>query len=815
MTLRLERITISQFRGIRHLELRPAGHSIAVVGPNGSGKSSIADAIDFVLTGHISRLTGEGAGQLKLSEHGRHVDADPSDGQVELEFRVEPGGSPVSLRRTIAESGNLTVSGALPNALQEFLGLANDSGGHLLTRRDILDFILVQPSERGRHIAELLQIEGLDHIRKDLAGAAKVAKRRLDDHRAGLAALERAVCQHFDPPAGSLGDVPDRVNQLRMALGADALPDFLDPDQWLTGLRPVDEAPGRAEGTSLRSLLDRLNRWLVSVAGLVRNVSELLGEAGRLQEDDARLASMKAHDLLRRGLGLLEDERCPLCLTGWNQLELRNLLQARAEEGAVVASEVGSWNTRRSQAAIALETGAEVLASLSLRLRTTEAGAAAEMDHLRECIQSVARVLPEDVLSPPVRKDPEGEPLQNLQRVASALGIAELQARVVELGSEDSSNVARRMLSDASTAFRSLIAERQRGAAIERCATELAAVSRLFLNTRDEVLSETYAAIAGRFSDLYRRVHGSDEGSFNASLTPTKAGVDFGVDFYGRGSFPPGALHSEGHQDSMGVLLFLALAEHLSGGSLTLVILDDVLMSVDKGHRRAMAELLRDEYKDSQFVITTHDEVWWRQLLSLGVARRKTAVAFKAWDIQDGPVIARNASAMLGDAKQALEDGDVPRAAHALRRALEVYLPDISHGLGASVRYRADGSWEAGDFMNGVQGRYASIMKKGRKAAESWNQDMDVWEERDARRQEVFKAFGTEAWAVNPMVHWNEWADLGVNDFSPVVAAYDGLFSLLTCPKCESCLYLHEEGATETAVRCDCSTVNWNLKSKD
>lgn len=814
MRLRLDRIAISNFRGIRKLELRLGGDSIAVVGPNGSGKSSIADAVDFVLTGRINRLTGEGAGQLKLSEHGPHIDADPSEGNVELEFRLEDGAATVSLTRTLAAPGDLVSSESLPDPLREFVGLANDSGGHLLTRKDILEFVRVQPSERARRVAQLLRIEHLDQIRKELAGAAKVAKRQLEDHETRLGALERSVCDCFNPPTASLEEVPNRVNELRRMLGAAPLQDASDPDQWFTGLARAEGPRVAGDSTSLRSLVERLERWVASIGAVVRDVSELLHQARSFREDQVRLASMRADDLLRRGLGLLEEDRCPLCLTEWDQTELREFLETRLQEGAAMSAELESWRARRSGAAVALETGVEMLRSMTVRVDQRDPEIAAPLRRLGDCVLQVVELVPADILDPSAALDQAQEGLQNLREVATALNMGALKELVRQGDVEEGPDVARRILSDARSAYESLTAERSRGGAIKRCAAELAAASRLFLQTRNQVLSETYDAIAGRFSALYRRVHRSDEGSFSAALKPTKAGVDFQVDFYGRGSYPPAALHSEGHQDSMGVLLFLALAEHLSGGSLPLVVLDDVLMSVDKGHRRGMAELLKEEYCDTQFVITTHDEVWWRQLLSLGVARRKTAIKFKAWDIQEGPVIARNAAVMLGEAKQALEEGDVPRAAHALRRAVEVYLPEICHGLGAPVRYRDDGSWQAGDFMNGVQSRYASILKKGKKAAEGWEQDTKPWEERDARRLEVFNAFGTEAWAVNPMVHWNEWADLGVNDFSPVVAAYDGLFSMLTCPNCESCLYVQEEGATETTLRCDCATVNWNLKPK-
>lgn len=56
--IRLDKITISKFRGIieleLELELEPKGENFAACGPNGTGKSGIVDAIEFALTGNLS-----------------------------------------------------------------------------------------------------------------------------------------------------------------------------------------------------------------------------------------------------------------------------------------------------------------------------------------------------------------------------------------------------------------------------------------------------------------------------------------------------------------------------------------------------------------------------------------------------------------------------------------------------------------------------------------------------------------------------------------------------------------------------------------
>ena len=54
--IQIESVDIRELRGVRTLELSPRRKSFVISGPNGSGKSGVVDAIQFGLTGDISRL---------------------------------------------------------------------------------------------------------------------------------------------------------------------------------------------------------------------------------------------------------------------------------------------------------------------------------------------------------------------------------------------------------------------------------------------------------------------------------------------------------------------------------------------------------------------------------------------------------------------------------------------------------------------------------------------------------------------------------------------------------------------------------------
>jgi hypothetical protein len=155
-------------------------------------------------------------------------------------------------------------------------------------------------------------------------------------------------------------------------------------------------------------------------------------------------------------------------------------------------------------------------------------------------------------------------------------------------------------------------------------------------------LNTLYDAVQEDFSTFYRAINEDDESKFTAKLTPSEGKLDFDVNFYERGLFPPGAYHSEGHQDSMGVCLYLALMKRLFGDQFTIALLDDVVMSVDSGHRYQFCKLLKTHFSHTQFIITTHDRLWAEQLKSAGLVTAKTSLAFHSWTIDTGPLVESN-----------------------------------------------------------------------------------------------------------------------------------------------------------------------------
>jgi hypothetical protein len=240
----------------------------------------------------------------------------------------------------------------------------------------------------------------------------------------------------------------------------------------------------------------------------------------------------------------------------------------------------------------------------------------------------------------------------------------------------------------------------------------------------------------------------------------------------------------------------------------------DVVISVDAKHRKQFCKLLKTHFADTQFIITTHDQVWARQIRSEGLIGAKSAVAFHHWTVETGPVL--DEVAEIWDQIDAdLAKNEVPTAATRLRRHLEYVAADLADELGAKVKFRADGDYDMGELLSSVISRQGELLKQAAKAAKSWGDEEQlkkVEEFREARTA-ILTAKGGEEWVVNKAIHYNEWANLSRNDFTPVVSAFKDLLQLFRCSKCDSWLSVTPR-KEPVDLRCSCGSIRFNLKEK-
>lgn len=818
--MRLLELEIHNVRGIPHLLLSPEGKNLVIWGPNGSGKSAVVDSIDFLLTGKIQRLLGRGTAGITLKGHGPHVDHKPEQAKVRAILTVPGVATPVEIERCMGEPGTLKCDKAIKEPLQPILGLAR-RGQYVLTRRDILKYITAEAGTRAQEIQALLNITELEGVRKALVRTHNRLETECRSASTAVGTAKSAVNATLQTDTYGEGALLQFVNQKRKVLGGQPISELrvedlkrrLVPPASLPSDRVVNTAIFEQDLRSLRS----------SVSGetqlnIAKHDHKLRTLIAKIRTDPDLRRELSHRELVRLGISLIdESDSCPLCDTPWPPGKLREHLENRLETAEVAvryASEVETLSNaimtsaRNASMHLSNVTRGVQLAGMKDQLQPFLKWLN-DLQYLTGALEKALEKYPDDRFAP-----------QQVQRLLAPDDIAQVLAQVqsgvrAKYPEATPEQTAWDMLTRLEENLKALnkAETAMRAAKLSQKRAKILLTS--FENARDSVLGRLYDDVSDRFSELYRKLHESDESTFEARLQPHGAGLNLEVDFFGRGNHPPHALHSEGHQDSMGLCLYLVLAERLSEGMIDLTILDDVVMSIDAGHRRRVCSLLTSVFANKQFLITTHDKTWANQLRSAGVVASRGCVEFTRWTIETGPIVSSEAD-VWKLIEQDLQRGDVPNAAFRLRRGSEHFFEAASDALHASVEYRSDGRWELGDFLPAAIGKYRSLLRKAKEAAQSWRDQgcFEQLQELDTIAKQIITRSSVERWAINPNVHYNNWANFSEKDFQPVAEAFRDLHGLFECSKCRGMLYLTLTGLTPVSVRCNCGTVNWNLQKK-
>lgn len=813
--IKLETAHIEEVRGIRKLDLDFQKSTFAISGPNGSGKSGVIDAVEFGLTGQIGRLTGRGTKGLSVSEHGPHVDKTKFPDAAFVELRVFlPGlGKSATITRKVSSPNKPKIVPADDDVKAALAEIA-DHPEIMLSRREILRFILVEPTKRSEEIQAILKLDEIGETR----GALNTAQNKLQTaHRNATTLVQSgrdSLQLHLQIPTLHAADLLAAVNKRRTVLGLPEIAELTSDTKLDAGLSAADKTPEFNKQSALRDL-KALSDAAKGFSYLAKKeAGTIVADLAKLEADPALLAALQKRAFIEKGLELVDGPECPLCDKPWEDMQhLRNHLKAKlakSEEARRLQQSLLNSGTAIAQDAI------RVIGLLALvqKLAETQGDGAftqlltlwrADLESLKGKLAGIDGLAGlKGRLTTGWLEMPAAFP-ESLKTLTEKIDAKPDQT--VTLDAQTFLTTAQLRLGDYREAMR-------KNKAAEIAWNSAKAAYDAYCSVLEHELDKLYDEVQEDFSTFYRAINEDDESKFTAKLTPSAGKLDFNVNFYERGLFPPGAYHSEGHQDSMGVCLYLALMKRLFGDRFTFGLLDDVVMSVDSGHRYQFCQLLKTHFSNTQFVITTHDRLWAEQMKSAGLVTAKTSIAFHSWTIDTGPLVESNEE-IWDEIASALGKGKVEAAASALRHHLEYVSRHLADQLGATPQFRSDGNYELGELLPSVLARLKDLYGKAAAAAQSWGNEgeKEVVAKRKASLSTAAGTSSVEQWAVNKAVHYNEWANFGKKDFEPVVAAFKALLACFRCETCGSWVHVTPRGTPES-LRCGCNTISFNLKPK-
>jgi hypothetical protein len=213
--IKVLKLEAHEFRGVRNLTIDFRGENFAICGRNGTGKSGIVDALEFGLTGNISRLSGKGTGDISLKEHAPHVDSRnrPDKAKVKLTVEVPNIDTPVTIERSVEDPLSPIITPSSPPILEALQQVALHPE-FVLSRRELIKYVLSTPGDRATEVQTLLQLDAVDTVRTILQRVMNACQREINPLRRAKAQAQDQLLAALRIPEWSTAKVLAAVNAL-------------------------------------------------------------------------------------------------------------------------------------------------------------------------------------------------------------------------------------------------------------------------------------------------------------------------------------------------------------------------------------------------------------------------------------------------------------------------------------------------------------------------------------------------------------------------------------------------------------------------
>jgi energy-coupling factor transporter ATP-binding protein EcfA2 len=574
--IKLESLTLEALRGAtKSFELKfEKNKSICIIyGENASGKSTICDALDILANGTLGSLVGRGLSATPKYWHS--TNRDPTDVQIKL----------------MSSSSNWTAQ----LVRGKVITIPADSRPRIsiLRRHQILDLLAKPPGAKYEALRPFIAIEAIDDCESTLRKLLSSTKKDLDFAEAKLGENLIALEDLYKQAGASKGSVLDWAE-------AEAKRDPKDQDRAISVIQNVSKLEESLDSrlNDLEGAVNRLNIGRKAFEAAEQELTVALTDASSSSEELTRLFQAANQYFQLHS----QPEACPLC-------ESRELARNLPKS---VEKRLQDWFAVRT----ALKKRTDAQRSFELLTLQLESATRFGVDAAKSLVKILLGDWPADLPRPEIAPEFQRK-LNNAEddwdsgdlRLVSDAGSGLTKLLEPELSIRIQRRTQLQTVKNLLNQYRHNTEQQTELAALlprlEKTHGILMEERRLFV---DEILGR----IAQRVGDLYEQVHpGEGLNKISLELDPDKrASLDVVSQFPGASDCPPGAYLSESHLDTLGMCIFLALAE-LDRSEEVLLVLDDVIASVDEPHVDRIIEMLYTiSKKFAHCVLTTHYTPW-------------------------------------------------------------------------------------------------------------------------------------------------------------------------------------------------------------
>ena len=688
-TISLKSLSIENLRGsvtpfVLNFE---KGKKLTIIyGENGTGKSTISDAFDLLGNRKIGSLENRGVGS-STKTYWPSVGKSHSDVKVSLE----------------TSSGTCILSLDKKNVSVDFEVLRPQVS--VLRRSEILRLIAAQPAERYKEIRQFIDVSGIEASENTLRKLINNKERdfdtaitRVSENRNTIEHFWKQVnCPVHDVISWAKDEVKKDVAHLeKKKNNIDVLISYWNKIEG--GYEKYLQICNEIENAETKLANDQVTLTKLSEAAF-NNYLEII---------DILQAAQKyfhKHDTL---------EKCPLCGSSENISNLVENVNKQIEENGLVGK-LNSVKQTVSRSEISLRSKKQQLEDFLKNTRD-------DFKKLENYCLNTSEIQDLDL---PFFPAPEN-PTQWLEWT-TVHNKKESWRKEADrcIDSKNFIETLRRSLNDLAN-NENIVNE------LSVTLPKLKRVLNIIESKRKEYTDNILEAISIRVGELYELIH-PNEGldKITLALDAAKRGsLDISMEFGGKQDTPPQAYFSDSHLDTLGLCVFLALAER-ENPEQKILVLDDVLGSVDEPHVERVIGMIYDVIQKFQHTIVTTHYRPWREKFRWGILKPEQGCQFvelKHWSLDSGMALTGSITEIVR-LKNLLDDSD-PDIQSITGKAgviLEALLDFLTIKYACAVPRKVGNTYVLSDLLGAVNGKLLRELKV-EKISEQNNEEIQIGE---------------------------------------------------------------------------------------
>ncbi|MFP3089369.1 AAA family ATPase [Treponema sp. TIM-1] len=679
--MKVQKITLSNFRGSSNKTVVNFDKSKSlslIFGENGTGKSTIIDAFDFICKkkfGSLDNFSINKSANKYIVAYGKKA----AESLVELECDTGKW-------QAILSGGSIVTSPSdVPDA-------------NILRRPAILKLIEQPPSKRFEELKTFISVPFTEKTENSLRDAIRDTERLFDEYSRALLQANDAL-ENLWKENGKMGKSSTEwaESQIKTDITlnktiVDTISSFLSLFSNIENISLSLDTAQKTEASALIDLENALSKKQVfeeEQKGQDIALLTLLQEAGKYLGDNKNLDS------------------CPVCGSAQNIDQLSRSITARIQ--GMKETEILSLEIKKAEAALK-----EKQALKSQRENDFLNGLKkliGSVDILAEEIKAILHLKPEFVDS-----------ILLSSGFSSAIFIAYLEWHdvfydIYKKQLEEKKDMLQKSV-DLYGAIQNqlnVVNEKKEMAKIkENSLSKLTAILSIVEKERKDYIENILEDISHEVSRLYAELHPDEKiGNPRFYLKPNvKNSLEFDASFYGANQIPPQAYYSESHLDTLGICVFIALAKYYKTDS-SILLLDDVLTSVDAQHMDRFMTMLHEQSKIfNQIIVTTHYRPWKdRYKFTRSAVSNIDVIELGPWSLNNGIQISEFKEA-LSELKEILIQKTFDRQVVASKAGiiLESMLDFITLRYRCSLPRNGRNEYTLGELVGGIDSKLAKLL---------------------------------------------------------------------------------------------------------